>query len=59
MSMNEQRKTVYKLRQQLLLGIYKPERMDEDGKPSLSLRGSVQVYSPTQLSIWMRSTSGV
>jgi preprotein translocase subunit SecA len=32
--MNEQRKTVYKLRQQLLLGIYKPERMDEDGKPT-------------------------
>ncbi|HSY25265.1 MAG TPA: SEC-C metal-binding domain-containing protein, partial [Polyangiaceae bacterium] len=30
--MNEQRKTVYKLRQQLLLGIYKPEKMDEDGK---------------------------
>jgi hypothetical protein len=32
--------------------------VDEDGKPSLSLRGSVQVYSPTQLSIWLRSTSG-
>jgi preprotein translocase subunit SecA len=32
--MNEQRKTVYKLRQQLLLGIYKPERVDEDGKPT-------------------------
>jgi preprotein translocase subunit SecA len=31
--MNEQRKTVYKLRQQLLLGIYKPEKIDEDGKP--------------------------
>ena len=30
--MNEQRKTVYKLRQQLLLGIYKPEKVDEDGK---------------------------
>jgi hypothetical protein len=32
--------------------------VDEDGKPSLSLRGSVQVYSPTQLSIWMRSKTG-
>jgi preprotein translocase subunit SecA len=30
--MNEQRKTVYKIRQQLLLGIYKPEIIDEDGK---------------------------
>ncbi len=36
--MNEQRKTVYKLRQQLLLGIYKPERLDEDGKPTGKLR---------------------
>jgi preprotein translocase subunit SecA len=32
--MNEQRKTVYKLRQQLLLGVYRPERLDEDGKPT-------------------------
>jgi len=32
--------------------------VDEDGKPSLSLRGSVQVYSPTQLSIWLRSKTG-
>jgi hypothetical protein len=32
--------------------------VDEDGKPSLSLRGSVQVYSPSQLSIWMRSATG-
>ena len=32
--MNEQRKTVYKLRQQLLLGIYRPEKLDEDGKPT-------------------------
>ncbi|MGA2449110.1 MAG: preprotein translocase subunit SecA [Polyangiaceae bacterium] len=31
--MNEQRKTVYKLRQQLLVGAYKPERVDEEGKP--------------------------
>src|SRR5579859_5554271 len=36
--MNEQRKTVYKLRQQLLLGIYKPEKIDEDGKPTGKLR---------------------
>ncbi|MBV8716090.1 MAG: pyridoxamine 5'-phosphate oxidase family protein [Chloroflexi bacterium] len=31
--------------------------VDEDGKPNLSLRGSVQVYSPTQLSIWVRNSS--
>jgi preprotein translocase subunit SecA len=36
--MNEQRKTVYKLRQQLLLGIYKPEKIDEDGKPTGQMR---------------------
>jgi preprotein translocase subunit SecA len=36
--MNEQRKTVYKLRQQLLLGIYKPEKLDEDSKPTGKLR---------------------
>ena len=30
--MSEQRKTVYTIRQQLLLGIYKPEKLDEDGK---------------------------
>jgi preprotein translocase subunit SecA len=36
--MNEQRKTVYKLRQQLLLGIYKPEKLDEDGKPTGIMR---------------------
>ena len=36
--MNEQRKTVYKLRQQLLLGIYKPEKIDEDGKLTGKLR---------------------
>ena len=36
--MNEQRKTVYKLRQQLLLGIYKPEKLDEDGKPTGKMR---------------------
>ena len=32
--------------------------VDEDGKPNLSLRGSVQVYSPTQLSIWVRNRTG-
>src|SRR5580700_9048309 len=36
--MNEQRKTVYKLRQQLLLGVYRPEKLDEDGKPTGKLR---------------------
>jgi preprotein translocase subunit SecA len=36
--MNEQRKTVYKLRQQLLLGIYKPEKLDDDGKPTGTMR---------------------
>ncbi|HEY1694882.1 MAG TPA: preprotein translocase subunit SecA [Polyangiaceae bacterium] len=36
--MNEQRKTVYKLRQQLLLGIYKPEKIDDDGKPTGEFR---------------------
>ncbi|HSO38070.1 MAG TPA: preprotein translocase subunit SecA, partial [Labilithrix sp.] len=30
--MNEQRKTVYKIRQQLQLGIYTPEILDEEGK---------------------------
>ena len=32
--MNQQRKTVYTVRQQLLDGAYKPELLDEDGKPS-------------------------
>jgi preprotein translocase subunit SecA len=36
--MNEQRKTVYKIRQQLLLGIYTPEVLGEDGKPTGKLR---------------------
>ena len=36
--MNEQRKTVYRIRQQLLLGIYKPERVDDDGKATGKLR---------------------
>jgi len=36
--MNEQRKTVYKIRQHLLLGIYKPEVMDEEGRPTGNLR---------------------
>ncbi len=32
--MSEQRKTVYKIRQQLLLGTYTPEYLDETGKPT-------------------------
>lgn len=36
--MNEQRKTVYKIRQQLLLGIYKPEILDDEGKASGKIR---------------------
>ncbi len=36
--MNEQRKTVYKLRQQLLLGVYRPEKLDDDGKPTGQMR---------------------
>jgi preprotein translocase subunit SecA len=36
--MNEQRKTVYKLRQQLLVGMYRPEKIDEDGKPTGQMR---------------------
>ena len=36
--MNEQRKTVYKIRQQLLLGIYKAEKLDEEGKATGKLR---------------------
>ena len=32
--------------------------VDEDGRPNLSLRGSVQVFSPTQLSIWLRNLEG-
>jgi hypothetical protein len=32
--------------------------VNEAGEPSLSLRGSTQVYSPTQLSIWLRSAEG-
>jgi hypothetical protein len=30
----------------------------EDGAPVLSFRGSVQVYSPTQLSMWLRNAEG-
>jgi hypothetical protein len=30
----------------------------EDGQPSLSLRGSTQVYSDTQLCIWVRNADG-
>ncbi len=36
--MNEQRKTVYKIRQQLLIGRYLPERLDDEGKPTGKLR---------------------
>ncbi len=36
--MSEQRKTVYKIRQQLLLGIYTPEKVDDEGKPTGKLR---------------------
>ena len=36
--MSEQRKTVYKIRQQLLLGIYTPEKLDDEGKPTGKLR---------------------
>ncbi len=36
--MSEQRKTVYTIRQQLLLGIYRPEYMDESGKPTGKIR---------------------
>jgi preprotein translocase subunit SecA len=32
--MNEQRRTIYKLRQELLSGDYLPEEYDEEGKPS-------------------------
>jgi hypothetical protein len=33
--------------------------VDEEGRPHLSLRGSTQVYSPTQLSIWARTSKGL
>jgi preprotein translocase subunit SecA len=36
--MSEQRKTVYKIRQQLLVGLYKPEHLDEEGKPTGRMR---------------------
>ena len=36
--MSEQRKTVYTIRQQLLLGIYTPEHIDDDGKPTGKMR---------------------
>jgi hypothetical protein len=32
--------------------------VDEEGAPSLSLRGSVLVYSETQLALWVRNASG-
>ncbi len=36
--MSEQRKTVYKIRQQLLLGTYTPEYVDDTGKPTGRVR---------------------
>jgi preprotein translocase subunit SecA len=36
--MSEQRKTVYKIRQQLLLGRYTPEYLDDTGKPTGKIR---------------------
>jgi preprotein translocase subunit SecA len=36
--MSEQRKTVYTLRQQLLLGRYTPERLDDENKPTGKLK---------------------
>jgi preprotein translocase subunit SecA len=36
--MSEQRKTVYKIRQQLLLGTYTPEFLDDSGKPTGTVR---------------------
>jgi hypothetical protein len=32
--------------------------VDEQGEPALSLRGSVQVYSDYQLSLWVRNATG-
>jgi hypothetical protein len=32
--------------------------VDEDGQPQLSFRGSTQVYSPTQLAVWVRNPEG-
>jgi hypothetical protein len=32
--------------------------VDEDGQPSLSFRGSTQVYSDDQLAIWVRNPEG-
>jgi hypothetical protein len=32
--------------------------VDENGQPVLSLRGSTQIYSDTQLSIWLRNAEG-
>lgn len=32
--------------------------VDQEGMPQLSLRGSTQVFSPTQLCIWLRSAEG-
>ena len=42
--MSQQRKTVYSLRQQLLLGRYQPEEIDESGK----LTGEIRTFEPRQ-----------
>ena len=31
--------------------------VDENGQPSLSIRGSTQVFSDNQIAVWVRSTS--
>jgi hypothetical protein len=33
--------------------------VDEDGQPSLSIRGSTQVYSDNQLAVWVRAGSNL
>ena len=42
--MSQQRKTVYSLRQQLLLGRYQPEEIDEGGKST----GEIRTFEPRQ-----------
>jgi len=32
--------------------------VDDEGQPRLSFRGSTQVYSPSQLAIWVRNPEG-
>jgi len=33
--------------------------VDEDGQPSMSLRGTVQAWSDTQIALWARTTSNM